>query len=159
MIIWGERSGQYIVPYKHYREKLAGLPEGQRLRICVDQDRNGKFNALFHVLLGLVADAVNSGPGSTTDAKLMKWIKLKNGWYDFEPLKNPVMAPNGEVISYSLEYRSTKFSKMGEAEFQAFCRDACELITHEVAPWILAAPQWPQIEEIIAGILPHQQGV
>lgn len=155
MIIWGERNGFNLVPFQRFRPKLEAIPEGVRLRISIDQDRNGKFNALFHVMLELVVSAINSGPAKTDLETLKKWIKLKKGWFDLEPLPSPAIGPNGETVSAAIVYRSTSFSKMGEAEFEAFCRDACEMVRSDMAPWIAQAPEWPEIEAIIQQISPR----
>src|SRR5690606_28364196 len=119
-----------------------------RLRIKVDTDRNGKFSSLYHLMLGKIAKAINRGPASTDIDKLKKWVKLKRGWYDVVALPFPVDGQESAV-----EYRSTAFDKMGEAEFQAFARDSAELIRDELAPWISDAPEWPEVMGFLHGLL------
>lgn len=148
--IWGVRQGAFLVPYGKFRPALDAFPEGVRLRITVDKDRNGKFNALFHLMLGMVSDAINRGPAKTDIDKLKQWVKLKKGHYDVVPLPHPVQGQ-----THAIEYRSTSFAKMGEAEFHAYCTDACELIRAELAPWISGAPEWPEVQSIIRSIAPE----
>lgn len=147
--VWGQRDGITIVPYAKFHKAIAEFPEGVRLRIKIDKDRNGKFSALFHVLLGLLVDAINRGPAQTDIDKLKQWVKLKKGHYDVVALPNPV----GE-ITHAIDYHSTSFAKMGETEFHQFCADACELILAELAPWVANSPEWPEAQQIIHSILP-----
>lgn len=147
--IWGYRDGIAIVPYARFHKHMAEFPEGVRLRIKIDKDRNGKFSALFHVLLGLLVDAINRGPAQTDIEKLKQWVKLKKGYYDVVPLPNAV----GE-ITHVIDYHSTSFAKMGETEFHDFCADACELIVAELAPWVSGAPEWTEARQIIRSITP-----
>ena len=149
--LWSQRVGQAIVPYGKYQEDLADLPEGCRLRIKLDKDRNGKFSSLFHLMLGKLAKAINRGPAQTNIDALKQWVKLKKGWYDAVPLPQP--APDG--TSHAIVFRSTNFASMGEEEFHAFCTDACELIRAELAPWVSSAPEWPEVRQIIASITPE----
>lgn len=97
MIIWGERNGFHLVPFQRFRPKLEAIPEGVRLRISIDQDRNGKFNALFHVMLELVVSAINSGPAKT----------------DLEPLPSPAIGPNGETVTRPLSTAARPFRRWG----------------------------------------------
>ena len=149
--IWGHRVGQSIAPYSKFQDTLGKIPEGMRLRIKLDRDRNGKFSALFHVMLGLLVDAINNGPATTDIDKLKRWVKLKKGHYDVVPLPKP--APDG--TTHAIDYHSTAFNKMGEEEFHAFCADACELIRAELAPWVSGSPEWEEAEAIINSILPE----
>ena len=149
--IWGQRDGIAIIPYARFHKAMAEFPEGVRLRIKIDKDRNGKFSALFHVLLGLLVDAINRGPAQTDIDKLKQWVKLKKGHYDVVQLPNPV----GE-ITHAIDFHSTSFAKMGDTEFHAFCVDACELILAELAPWVAGSPEWPDAQQIICSILPVQ---
>ncbi len=150
-VMWGTRVGQSIVPYSRFQRALAEFPEGTRLRIKVDNDRNGKFAALYHVMLGLVVKAINSGPASTDIDTLKRWVKLRRGMYDTVPLPKP--APDG--TTHAITYRSTSFAKMGEQEFHEFAMATCELIRAELAPWISQSPEWSEIARIVASILPE----
>lgn len=149
MIIWGERHGATLVPYKRFMDTIQELPEGLRLKITIDKDRNGKFSALYHVMLGLVAKAVNRGPAQTDIDTLKQWVKLKRGWYDV--VKLPVET---EGQTHAIVYRSTAFSAMPESEFHQFAMQTCDLIRDELAPWIASAPEWGEIRQIIDGIAP-----
>ena len=149
--IWGQRMGQVIVPYQKFQQDLADIPEGLRIRVKIDRDRNGKFSALFHVMLGLLVKAINNGPATTDIDKLKQWVKLKKGHYDVVLLPKP--APDG--TTHAIDYHSTSFAKMGEEEFHAFCADACDLIRAELAPWVAGSPEWAEAEAIINSILPE----
>ena len=146
--IWGQRVGKSLVPYLRFQDDIAGIPEGMRLRIAIDRDRNGKFSSLFHVMLGLLAKAINRGPAQTDIDALKQWVKLRKGWYDLLPLPRP--APDG--TTHAIAYRSTAFAAMGEGEFHDFCIDACELIRAELAPWVSGSDEWPEIQDIIGSI-------
>lgn len=149
--VWGERRGNAFLPYKKFADDFASVPEGVRLKVKIDKDRNGKFSALFHLMLGLLAKAINRGPAQTDIEALKSWIKLKKGWYDTVALPHPTQ--DGQT--HAIAYRSTSFAKMGEDEFHAFCIDACELIRAELAPWVSNAPEWPEVRQIINSILPE----
>lgn len=148
--IWGFRKGAFLVPYRMHEQALADLPEGVRLKISVDLDRNGKFSSLYHVMLGKVADAVNRGPATTSIDDLKKWVKLRQGYYDVVPLPTP--GPGGETVA--IEYKSTSFKSMGDREFHDFAIASCELIADQLAPWIKQAPEWADIREMLLSILP-----
>ncbi|MBM1817192.1 DUF1367 family protein [Pseudosulfitobacter pseudonitzschiae] len=149
--IWGIRDGYALRPYRKFATALEDIPEGARLRIKIDKDRNGKFSALFHVMLGLIADAVNSGPATTSIEALKKWVKIKKGHYDVVKLPTPL----ADGTTHAVDYHSTSFNKMGEDEFHEFCRDACELIRAELAPWIAESPKWKEAMDILNSILPE----
>lgn len=144
-LIWGERRGYAIVPFRAHMETLEDIPEGVRLRINIDEDRNGRFSSLFHVMLRKVAVAVNRGPAETSIESLKRWVKLKKGWYRVVDL--PAPGPNGETIA--VDYKSTAFESMGDGEFHAFAVDACQLIASELAPWITQSPEWEQIDALL----------
>lgn len=149
--IWGIRDGYSLRPYSKFAGALEAIPEGARLRIKIDKDRNGKFSALFHLMLGMIADAVNQGPATTDINKLKQWVKLKKGHYDLVKLAQP--APDG--TTHAIEYHSTSFAKMGEEEFHAYAQDACELIRAELAPWVGDSPKWREAMDILNSILPE----
>lgn len=149
--IWGIRDGYAIRPYKAYCETLEDIPEGVRLRITLDKDRNGKFSSLYHLMLGKVAKAVNRGPATTDIKSLKNWVKIKRGWYDLVELPEPT--PTGETTA--VEFQSTSFATMGEDEFHQFATDTFELIAAELAPWIKDAPEWAEIQTFIRSILPE----
>lgn len=149
--IWGERHGNTIRPYQRFIQTLTEFPEGMRLRAVIDKDRNGKFSALYHVMLGLVADAVNRGPAKTDIDTLKQWVKLKRGWFDLVALPHPTQGQ-----THAIAYRSTAFAKMGEAEFHQFAMQTCDLIRDELAPWIAQSPEWAEIRQIINSISPHE---
>lgn len=44
---------------------------------------------------------------------------------------------------------------MPEREFHQFCADSCDMIRHEMAPWISNSPEWPEIQSIINSIAPE----
>lgn len=151
MIIWGQRIGATFVPYQKFMGILEEIPEGVRLKISVDKDRNGRFNALFHLMLDKVATAVNRGPAKTDIDTLKKWVKLKRGWFDVVPLPMPVQGQ-----THAIDYRSTSFAKMGEAEFHQFAVQTCDLIRDELAPWIAQSPEWTEVRGILNSISPHE---
>lgn len=149
--IWGTRRGDFIYPYARFVPALRDMPEDVRLRVKLDTDRNGKFSALYHVMLGMVVDAINRGPAQTTIDNLKKWVKIQRGWYSVIPLPNPT----GEGVEHAIEYKSTTFNKMGEREFHEFAVDTCEMIATDLAPWIKESPEWPEIQAIVAQIAPE----
>lgn len=152
MLVWGYKDGPFTLRiYKMHGASMEKLREGDRLRISVDKDRNGKFSSLYHVLLGKLADAINRGPATASIDTLKKWVKLKKGWYDVVTLPRPTLT--GETSA--IEYHSTSFATMGESEFEQFAKDTCELIVSELAPWVQDAPEWNEIQKIIAQIAPE----
>lgn len=152
--VWGEIVGpRDLRIYGMHAHALEGFRRGERLRISVDRDRNGKFSALYHVMLGKLASAINRGPATTNIDQLKKWVKLRKGYYDVVPLPRPV-----EGQTSAIEYRSTAFSKMAEGEFHKFAQDTCELIRAELAPWVADAPEWPEINAILSSIEPAREG-
>lgn len=150
--VWGEiNSDGAFLPYAKFREEFAGLAGYGRVRVKVDKDRNGRFSALYHLMLGKVSKAVNSGPAQTDVDSLKRWVKLQTGRYDLVQLPKPVQGQ-----THAIEYRSTSFAKMGEAEFHQFAMDTCKLIARELAPWISQSEEWPEIMAIIASIAPAE---
>lgn len=150
--IWGQRKGYTIQPFRAHMEALEAVPEGARLRITIDEDRNGKFSSLFHAMLGKVAAAINRGPAKTSIADLKKWVKIKKGWYRVVDLPTP--GPGGETVA--IDYRSTAFEQMGQAEFARFATETCDLIASELAPWITQSPEWEQIEGLLKKVSPEE---
>lgn len=150
--VWGEimDGGRALKVYSRHAETLAQFHPGERLRITVDRDRNGKFNALVHVMISKLVAAINRGPAKTSTRDLKKWVKLKKGWYDVVPLPTPV---DGQ--SYAIDYRSTAFHEMAEGEFHQFAMDLCEMVRAELAPWVKDAPEWVEIIAIVGSILPE----
>jgi len=150
--VWGEviAGGRMLKVYGRHAETLEKFHPGDRLRITVDLDRNGKFNALVHVMIGKLVAAINRGPAKTSTRDLKKWVKLKKGWYDVVPLPVPV---NGQT--HAIDYRSTAFHEMAEGEFHQFAMDVCELVRAELAPWVKDAPEWGEIMAIVDTILPE----
>lgn len=161
--VWGETrlvrlNGQdriMLMPYVKYGDQLQDLGNGQRLKIRIDVDRNGKFSGLYHVMLGMVVKAVNRGPTRTDINRLKRWVKLKTGRYDLVPLD--VAGPDGQT--HAIDYHSTSFKDMDEGEFYEFAMDTCDLIASpEMAPYIKDSPEWPEIMKILKSILPKDEG-
>lgn len=150
--IWGHRYGYTIVPYQKFMEDIEAFPEGVRLRIKIDTDRNGKFSALYHLMLGKVVKAINAGPAKTDIKTLKEFIKLKRGWFEVVDLP----APLSDGTKHAIHYHSTAFAAMPEREFHQFCVDSCDMIRHEMAPWINQSAEWPEIQSIINSIAPEE---
>lgn len=153
MKIYGYRKGYTLVPYKAYCGMLEKVREGDRVRIVIDSDRNGKFNSLFHVLLSKAVDAINRGPAQTSITSLKNFVKLKKGYYKIVDLPTPT--PTGETTS--VEFKSTSFHTMGEEEFHQFAVDTCDLIANELATWIKDSPEWGEIKQMVRSIMPPDQ--
>ncbi len=153
--VWGEviPGCRMLKVYGRHVETLAQFQPGERLRITVDRDRNGKFNALVHVMIGMLVSAINRGPATTSTRDLKKWIKLKKGWFDIIPLPTPV-----GTQTHAIDYRSTSFAEMAEGEFHQFATDLCDLVRNDMAPWVADAPEWPEILAIVESIAPEAAG-
>lgn len=147
MRVWGEKIDDRTLRL-YGRFSLADLPARSRLRIEVDADRNGKFNALVHVLIGMMVKAINAGPAQTSTRDLKRWIKLKRGWFELVPLPRPL--PDG--TTHAVEYRSTSYADMSEGEFRAFVSDLCTMVEEDLAPWLRDAPEWAEIDAIVSSI-------
>jgi hypothetical protein len=119
---------------------------GERVQVTVDRDRNGKFNSLFHLCLGMIAKAINRGPATTDIDQLKKWVKLQKGWYTLVRVPPP-------HHGWAIDYKSTSFAAMSEEEFHQFATDACNLIRDDLAPWISDAPEFRDVTAIIDSIL------
>lgn len=147
---WGEMTANGMLRlYARHAEKMREqFKPGDRLRIVVERDRNGHFNALYHVMVSLCVDAINSGPASTDIDSLKRWVKLQTGRYDVVRLPKP--GPGGETVA--IEYHSTSFASMGEDEFHRFAVDTCHLIRDRLAPWIEGSAEWPEIMELVNSI-------
>lgn len=151
--LWGYRNGYTIVPYKAYLGTLEKFHEGDRIRIVIDKQRNGKYSSLFHVMLSKIVAAMNRGPAQTSIKQLKNFIKLRKGYYKIVELPQPT--PTGETTS--VEFRSTSFHAMGQEEFYQFTVDSCDLIVNELAPWVKDSPEWPEVMQIVRTILPPDQ--
>lgn len=144
--VWGTvtKDGT-IAPYTRFRQELLeDFRPGERLKITIDKDRNGKFSALFHLALSLVAKAINRGPANATVDSLKQFVKLRKGWYDVVELPVPL---SGQT--HAVRFHSTAFASMAEAEFHRFAHEACRLICDELAPWIEDAPEWREAQALI----------
>lgn len=151
-VTWGHKTGQGALRlYSRFWGELDAFSSDERLRITIDRDRNGKFNALFHVMLSLLVEAINKGQHHTTIDKLKQWIKIKNGYYDIVKLPSTTK----EGLEYAVALKSTRFAAMGDEEFHRFCMDACQLIRDELASYISDAPEWREAMKIINTIRPE----
>lgn len=153
MKVWAEVTDSgTIAPYAKWRGLLKEeFRTGERLKITVEKDRNGRFSALFHLALSLIAKAINRGPANADVTSLKRWVKLKKGWFDVVPLPVPQ-----DGITHVIDYHSTAFDKMDELEFHRFATEACNLIRDELAPWISGAPEYAEAVAIINQITPHE---
>jgi hypothetical protein len=151
MRVWGEIDSQRTLRvYARFVEALSEFPRGERLRITIDRDRNGKYSAMYHLMLDLLAKAINRGPAATSLDDLKKWIKLKRGWFEVVPLPAP-----HEGVTHAIQFKSTAFDAMGEDEFQRFATESAELIAAEIAPWIKGAPEYADVMALIKQINPE----
>lgn len=149
-VIWGYLGNDGALhPYQRWADRLGNVRSGDRLRIVVEKDRNGKFNSLYHLMLSKCVDAINAGPIPTeTDIpKLKRWVKKETGRYDV------IRKPGEEPF---IDYHSTDYASMGDDEFIIFARDTCDLIRERLAPWISQSPQWPEIENMLCSIQPAE---
>jgi hypothetical protein len=153
MKVWAEvASGGIIAPYSKWRAQIAEeFKPGERLKVTVEKDRNGKFSSLFHLALSLIAKAINRGPAYATVESLKQFIKLRKGWYDVIELP-----ANSSGQTHAVRFHSTAYAKMDDQEFHRFAREACTLIQAELAPWIDGAPEWSEALAIINQIAPHE---
>ncbi len=142
--VWGTKvDARTLRLYDKHAANIEDFRIGERLRISVDRDRNGKFSALYHVMLGKLANAINRGPAQTDIDQLKEWVKYKRGWFDL--VERTFEGKTREVI----KFRSTAFAKMPEGEFHKFAVDTCELIRDELAPYIGNSPEWWEIAIIL----------
>ncbi len=142
--VWGTKTdARTLRLYDKHAPNIEDFRIGERLRISVDRDRNGKFSALYHVMLSKLANAINRGPAQTDIDQLKDWVKLRKGWFDLEDVKH-----DGKTVQ-AIRFRSTAFAKMPEGEFHKFAVDTCELIRDDLAPWIGNSPEWWEIAIIL----------
>lgn len=128
--------------------------DAHEITIDVMEQRNLKFHRMFFAFGNLVCNAVNRGPFTMTTIELVKWLKIRMGYVDVVELP-PVLAKIADQ-SYAIEYQSISFAKMDQPAFYAFASEAARLICDQLAPYIMNAPEWPEINGLIATFAPDQ---
>lgn len=150
--VWGERIGpRDFRVYARFEDAIDRFRPGDRLRIRIDRDRNGKFNAFYHLMLSKICAAANRGPVHLDIDGLKKWVKLKRGWFEVVPLPPNMAKLAGQETA--IEYISTSFAAMpDESEFHRFAADTRDLIRDELAPYIAGSPEWEEISAMLDSI-------
>lgn len=143
MILYVQRTGQALWPASAAEApQVERLPAGKALRATVVLPRNGKFHRLSWAFFNLLADALNSGPQAAP--------------WGPEDVKAYLLAATGRArplrVSGALAMVpvSTRFEAMDQPTYQRFMVDAWTYTATDLAPWIKAAPQWPEIRGILA---------
>lgn len=106
------RKGMMLVPdMEHDAKALAGVAEGEKVKVEIRQWRNyGRLRA-YWAMLGEVVEATGCAPSSE---KLHEVIKLENGFVDLVRVGTMTVAIPGSIA----------FDKMDEAAMVAFFRTA-----------------------------------
>lgn len=104
-------------------ESVMRLPAGKPLRVKVTLARNIPQHRLYWAMLQLVCDNLDQ---PVQREALHEWIKLKLG-YSVE-----IKAKSGTVLVPS----SIAFDKMDQPTFQAFFREAVDLVATQIIPGV-----------------------
>ena len=118
------RKGRALVPEMVHDERaLAGIAEGERVRVDIRQWRNlGRHKAYWSML----SDVVEATNCSLTPERLHEVLKLETGVVDL------IRLPNGMTVAIP---GSISFDKMLEPEFVAFFQ-AAEAWLAETYGWV-----------------------
>lgn len=105
-------KGTHLVPeMEHDAKALAGIAEGERVKVEIRQWRNyGRLRA-YWAMLGEVVEATGCAPSAE---KLHEVVKLENGFVDLVRLGKMTVAIPGSIA----------FDKMTETDMVAFFRTA-----------------------------------
>lgn len=101
----------------HSEALLCDLPQGQRLRVKITQDRSGPFHRLFFSMLGMVA----KGCGRETE-DLLDIIKLETGCVRKLKRRGVIEEHPGSIAWHNMD----------EVRFRKFFDAACIAIEAEV---------------------------
>lgn len=104
-------------------ETVMNLPAGKPLRVRITNPRNVPQHRLYWAMLALVCDNLDQ---PLQPEALHAWIKIRLGYSITIPTKSGV-----EVVPGSIA-----FDKMGQPEFQAFFRQAVDLVAGQIIPGI-----------------------
>lgn len=130
---------------------LAKIKDGQACLVDWKLSRNGAHHSLAWVFVGLVADAINDGPGVLHDVwdgeRVMEHIKLATGVSEIYELPKRLAKKAGCPIA--VQSGSISFATMDQAKFSEFFDAMLAYVQTELAPQIEQSPQWPEIEKII----------
>ena len=148
MIFYGEHKGDgQLVLYARHAALMSKRRRGVRLRIEVKEDRNGKFNSLYHLMLGKVCEGLEAGGVHADIDDLKTLLKERHGLFTMEP------HPRREGVMV-MRYKSTSFATMDEEEFQRFVAKSCRYLAEASPDWLKDSPQWSEIHDILADITP-----
>ena len=148
------RNGGLFPVSEAGRVELETLRPGVECFVDAKHKRNPKFHRLYWAMCGLMATALNNGPGTRTwdSSAVDKILKVATGHSEFIELtdaaKKELGLPAG-MVPVGVLPCSISFTKMDETQFSAFVQDCMNYMRTTLAPWIEDAPQWRHVRDIL----------
>lgn len=149
----GRQFARFVDGKLHpYNEETAdawrGMGRFDVVEVKLKAPRNGKFNGLYWTFLGHTAAAMRSSGTYCHAEDLHRTIKHHFGYYQ---VRDVTVIQSGEPVQRSvIDYTSTAFDAMTEAEFKDFARKAFDLIEANICPHLSDSHWAPKIDRIIA---------
>lgn len=146
-----KKRGPALVPANRRGEvALEGLREGEVIKAEIKRERNPAFHRLYWAMIQAITDALNRGPAQTTPEQLHEWLKIKLGHYELVEL--PPAAAKAIDQSHAIRLTKTDFKSMDQEAFKGFVGEATRLIRENIAPWIIDAPEWREVSDMLRSI-------
>lgn len=124
------------------KELLAGLKNGEAVRVSITRPRNVRFHRLFWALMQKVHDNLPEDKAERypTTELLVAWFKIKTGHCDTFMIEG-----RGTVYLP----KSISFAKMDNTEFSAFFDRCCQLVALHFIPDVSPADWRREVEQMI----------
>ncbi len=152
--LWQYRDGALRPASKSAQRMVATWHDRKPVTIQVREERHAKFHRFFFAFLGMVSDAINSGPMTATSTdEVLKWLKLRLGYVKAVELP-PALAKAADQ-SHAIEFRSISFARMDDEAFHNFATECARLVGQDLAPYIASSPQWGEVQAMIAQLRPE----
>lgn len=146
------REGQRLAPASRIdAEMIEELPAGADIAARLWRPRSLQQHRLAFALFGLLAEALNEGPGHEfwTQDSVRRRLLIATGHADVLPLPDRLAKQWGSRLA--VVPRSMAFGAMDADEFRRFLDAAMDYVRTTLAPWIEDAPQWEEIRKIVEG--------
>jgi len=130
------KGGALVPQTDREREMVSKLKEGERVMVSVQRARYPEHHRLVFAVLSRLAKAT----GRTTETILLH-LKAETGYVDL------VQLPDGRILGNP---QSIAFENMGQDEFQAWWKEAEQIIKEQYLP-ALPNVQYEEIRDILIG--------
>lgn len=148
---YDERTRTFSAANRKTFDLLGKITDGSTCMVNWLLSRNKKHHGLAWVFAGLVADAINDGPGAIhepwDDERVMDHVKMATGHVEIMRLPANLAKQYGTPIA--IRPGSISFAKMGQDRFSTFFDAMLLYVQTELCTYLQDAPQWDEIDKII----------